>query len=57
MGSIESVLSSSIAAVFWRFVVAGTVMKVQQLQLNYCNVTNGTKVSSTRNSKNEFKLA
>jgi nitrogenase subunit NifH len=60
MGNIETVLSSSIAAVFWAaFIVAGTMWygsATTPIEL-FGLVTNGTLDSSNKKLINEFKLA
>jgi photosystem II CP47 chlorophyll apoprotein len=60
MGNIETVLSSSIAAVFWAaFIVAGTMWygsATTPIELWSDSVTNGT-LDSSKKLINEFKLA
>jgi hypothetical protein len=62
MGNIETVLSSSIAAVFWQRLLSlleQCGMALQRHRLNYLVqlVTNGTLDSSNKKLINEFKLA
>jgi hypothetical protein len=61
MGNIETVLSSSIAAVFWQrlLLLEQCGMVLQRHRLNYLVqlVTNGTLDSSNKKLINEFKLA